>query len=189
MKKEALVSALLLANPVAALAGTELAAAKRDAVAVTKAAADLLSSEFRSKNVYKSKVWVKNDAGDYVEKETEVFYRLTFVPAGIKGNAASGDGYEFDGPGELDYEVLVEKVDVATGETTGVDNTYFVKKEGGSRLKFFDCDSTKRCWQDSNNTKAWVFATPEGTGLKIKITEEIYLEDITEKEALFFRVK
>lgn len=182
MKKEALVSALLLANPALALAGGALAEARSEAL---RARADLVESTFASTTTGKATLWVKDAAtGQYVSKETEVFYRVSFLPAGAKGN-----DYEYDGEGEMDYEMLVELVDVATGESNGVDNTFYVKKEGGSKLKVYDCDSTKRCTEGFGEAKAYVFTTDDGLqGLKIRNKAEA-LPDLPETDVVFFEVK
>lgn len=123
--------------------------------------------------------------GEYEEVNIEVYLSVKFLTPGVKDQ-----DYTFNGEGVLDYEALVEYVDIATGKALGSDNTYYVKKEAGSKLRFFDCDSTRRCDTEYSNTKAYVFDSEKGKILKIR-NSGVYLSCVpeAEKEVLFFEVK
>lgn len=183
MKKEMLVSALLLANPLAALANDEIAIVKKEALESSR---NLLAAEFRSIKTYQGSHWVWNETkkdSDLVN--FQLYLTVKFLAPGVKDQ-----DYTFDGEGSLDYEVVVSYVDIATGESFGSDNTYYVKKETSSKLRFFDCDSTRRCDSENANSKAYLFNSDQGKVLKIK-NSDIYLPQVpeTEKEVLFFEVK
>lgn len=181
MNTQILVSALLLSNSVAALANGEVASLAR---AANGERAGLLSAEFRSKDTYSTVVWTWNAAtSGWDEKEVQVHYTLKFIPAGVKDS-----DYLFDGQGNLDFEVIVDRVDALTGEAYPIDNTYFVKSEAGKTLSFFDCDSTKRCSDVDGKTKAYLFEAPEGRGLKLRNKSEA-LSSLPVKDVLFFEVK
>jgi hypothetical protein len=181
MNTHALVSALLLANPLSALAGSEVASLAREA---NGRRAALLSSEFRSKETYSSNITRLNPAsGEWETVEVDVHFTLKFVPAGVKDA-----DYDFDGQGELDYEVIVDRVDSKTGEGYSVDHTFFAKSEAGKTLSFFNCDSTKRCTDLVGKTKAYVFDAPEGRGLKLRNKTDV-LAFLPVKDVLFFEVK
>lgn len=181
MNKETLLSAVLLATAGLSNAGGALADVRRDA---QESRTELLAAVFESAKTYKTSEYVFDSAsGEYVKRDFDVRVRISFIRAGEKDS-----DYTFDGEGELDYEVIIERVSVNSDNVFQSDSTYYARRVGSVKYDLFDCDSTSRCIDDEEwgKTSLYVFKTPEGQAMRVK-NKNISVGDIDEKEILFFR--
>ena len=87
--------------------------------------------------------------------------------------------------------VIIEKVDVKTGESETFDSTYYAKKGSGKKISFFDCDSTANCTDDGATTKGVLFdvaGSPGTSGMKVD-NRLGALFGLPEAKVLFLEVK
>ncbi|NRA68253.1 MAG: hypothetical protein HRU19_27460 [Pseudobacteriovorax sp.] len=182
MKKE-----LILASLMASSVATTLSAEDRSSLIT--ASIEAQKSEdgtvFLSAKTFASFKWVEvigeDGRRDWVKEDVTVRLRITFLDAGV-----NGDLYTYDGKGNLDYEMIIELIDEATGDVVRrTDTTYYAKREGQIKYSIYDCDSTARCSDDYGKSKFYVFEAPEGRGLKLK-TENLYLPVGDDKTVLFY---
>ena len=181
MKKQLLVSSILLTTPAVALSAPELSVLKAKAHAAQK---DLVSESFITPKSYASKKWVQDAVTkDWVEVANEVQFRLIFKKSGIKGA-----DYFYDSNCEMDYEVLVEQIDIKTGEKFSLDNTYYAKKSKDSKIKLFNCNSTANCRDDGATTLMSIKTVENSAVLSFENTAEL-LPELAATQAVFVMEK
>jgi len=129
MKKSFLACSILLAAAGCSANEGGLAAASSEAI-TQQQQASLGGDTFLSKDAYAT----TNNHGQAIQAKL----RMKFAKA---------DGLTDDAGEILDYEVTVEWVDVATGEVSYVDSTFFARDntKTPSKYDFFDCDSSQNC--------------------------------------------
>lgn len=169
MKNTILISSILLAAAGCSAETTELHEIQEEAIT---SRSELVEQVFLSKDSFKYRVyeWVPS-TGESVARDLDVKVRLTFIGATKRGGySLDGKSIEADLPAnDLDYEVIVERVDVATNKVHGDDTTYFARKTGKNKHELFDCDSTRRCETDSQRARMYAYTDSQGRkGLKLK---------------------
>jgi hypothetical protein len=136
MNKELLITSILLVNPVANISANEFQAVKLRNLESRK---ELIGFSFSSKQILKRNFFIKNkETGEYEDVTIEYRVKLSFIQA-VDGN------YEYNGNGPLDYEVIVNDVDLNGNPIDFYDSTYFAKETGKNRYRLYNCDSTSYC--------------------------------------------
>lgn len=158
--KSIALAALVLATPACALGEAEMTDAESDAIS---SRVSLGAQTFVSKDAFRVTRSRKTKAGGWEEYQVDVRYRLHFVPAGKRG-----DDYRYDGAGALEYEAIIDAVEVGDPRATyAVDNTYYAKRSSNATFKLFDCDSTKNCSDGGPTSKITVVRSGAGAILRL----------------------
>ena len=177
MLSKILISSLLLSTPISAMAQSGAEASKAIFAA---AKAPLLSAVFLSAKTFKINSY---DLITDRQVEVEVYYRISFLNAGAKGT-----DYDFDGSYDLDYEIIIETVEVLSGKVASTDNTFFGKAKGNKSINIFDCESTRNCTNDIGVAKAIFFSKNSQRSLKI-LNNKNYLGELPAENLIFNEVK
>lgn len=187
--KSMLIAAAVLATPACAVTQDEVAAASNDAVT---ARVDLLGATYLSRDTFTITEYRRRPNGDYVADTIQVRYRLRFIPAGAKTTKEAYGDYSYDGEGAMEYETVIDKVEVSTPELSYSDDVYYyAKRKDGNSFRLFDCDSTRNCTDGDRVSKMDVF---EQNGQKVvKLSglnlgdshPGVYLDGVKTREILF----
>lgn len=187
--KSMLLAAAVLATPACAVTEDEVASASEDAVS---ARVSLLGETFLSRDTFTVTQSRRRPDGEYVQDTLQVRYRLRFIPAGVKTtNEVYGD-YSYEGEGVMEYETVIDRVQVGKSELTFSDDvSYYAKRTDGNSFRLFDCDSTQRCADNDRVSKLDVFT--EGGKKTVKLSHlnlgddrpGVYLEGVRTREILF----
>lgn len=156
MKKEVLASAILLMSPASYLSAHELADA-RARVSVKRQ--NMIDDRFLGATILTDIFTIPTPDGNWTQKTYDYRLRVSFAKA---------NDYSFDGHGQMEYEMIVEKVALDGTLLPSDDKYYFVQRTDENSFKAYDCDSTKRCEKDDNNAIFHIFETPSGKILKFK---------------------
>ena len=168
MKKEALVSALLLVSPMSQLQAQDLTNARAQ---VRIQQQDLIDMQFVSAKTLVGEFWEQDSSGEWGPITLEYNYRISFVKA--------DDEYTYPIDGEwkentkvMEYEAIVEPVSKDGKKLYGYDGFHYVKRIDENTFKIFDCDSTKTCHPEQYNIVFHIFDTPQGKLMKFKKSSE-----------------
>ncbi len=158
--KSIALAALVLATPACALHEAEVADAEGDALS---SRVSLKEQTFVSKDSFRITRSRKTKAGGWEEYAVDVRYRLHFVAAGERG-----DDYRYDGSGALEYETLLDAVEVGDPRAVHpIDTTYYAKRTSNATFKLFDCDSTKNCRDEGPVSKITITRSGSKTTLRL----------------------
>lgn len=187
--KTMLIAAAVLATPACAVSENEVASASEDAISQR---VSLQGETYLSRDIFTVKESRRRPDGQYVEDTLQVRYRLRFIPAGVKTtNEVYGD-YSYDGEGVMEYETVIDRVEIGKPELTFSDDvSYYAKRSDGNSFKLFDCDSTSRCADGDRVSKLDVFTLDGKKTVKlshINIGDDrpgVYLAGVKVREILF----
>ncbi len=181
MKKELILSSLILMNPVGFLQAEDIELAHTRAVISQD---QMVQMMFESRDQYLvERYYYNEELAEYEKKQVWARYHISFIPAEDGNYTYWHEDYQFTSETGLDYEVIIkEEVD---GEiTTYSDSTYYAKHLGGRKYQLYDCDSTSSCAEDYRNTTFYIFPTPKGHVLKIKDSREVFTGE--QKAKIFY---
>lgn len=179
--KSILIAAAVLATPACTVSEEEMTAASNDAVT---ARVSLNGETYLSRDTFTIEEDRRRPNGEYVRDRILVRYRLRFIPAGT--------GYSYDGEGAMEYETIIDAVQVNKPELAYSDDVaYYAKRTDENSFRLFDCDSSHRCADGERSSKLNVF-TQNGrkvvklSGLNLGDDRPgLYLEGVTKREILF----
>ena len=169
MKKELLVTSLLLGTPLSGLSANEIKVARAESVSDRQEVIDLI---FRSAETYRGKFWSVGSDGEWVQQERDFKIQLSFVK--IKTDYSVWSQSNSNPELEMDYEVIVEYYFVDDGTKELEEYFYFAKRNSNGKFTMYDCDSTATCKEDFDNSVFWAFDAPEGKGLKFRDGDKIF---------------
>lgn len=180
--KSMLIAAAVLATPACAVSEEDVTSASNEAVT---ARVDLLGETYLSRDTFTVTEYRRRPNGDYVEDTITVRYRLRFIPAGTD--------YTYDGEGTMEYETVIDRVEIGKPELAFSDDTsYFAKRKDRNSFSLFDCDSTSRCTDGNDVSKLDTFTQDGKKVVKISALNQgdfsrpgIYLAGVTQREILF----
>lgn len=187
--KSMLIAAAVLATPACSVTQDEVAAAANDAVT---ARVDLLGETYLSRDTFTVTEYRRRPNGDYVADTITVRYRLRFIPAGAKTTKQTYGDYAYDGDGAMEYETVIDKVEVSAPALAYSDDVYYyAKRKDGNSFRLFDCDSTRNCHDGDRVSKLDVFKqngqkVVKLSGLDVGDAQPgVYLEGVKTREILF----
>jgi len=157
MKKESIITALLLVGPSHQLQAQDITAARAQ---VRVQRQELVELSFQSKTTSACSQWELENNNHWVEKKVDCYSRISFINA--NGN------YQYDGSGVMEYEVLIDFMTKEGKALNSVDSSYYAKRIDENTFKLFDCDSSRVCSDETSNIVFHIFDTPNGKVLKFK---------------------
>ncbi len=169
MKKEALVSAMLLVSPVSQLHAQDLTNARAQ---VRTQQQELIEMQFKSAKTQMTEFWEQDENGEWGPISIEHFIRISFVNVENEYSFMSHDSWEGYNGTQMEYEAIVEAVTPEGKVLNDYYGHHYVKRLDGNTFKIFDCDSTRTCHQDYLNIIFHIFDTPNGKLLKFKQSSE-----------------
>jgi len=170
MKKEAIISALLLVSPSSHLQAQDISVA-REVVKMQRQ--ELVDMVFVSNNTDVKEFWEQDLSGEWSPMTFRYHYRISFIKSDDTYSYQNAEGeWIYEGKGGLEYEAVVEAVTPEGRVLHDYLESHYVKRMDENTFKLFDCDSTKTCQESGYNIVFHIFDTPNGKLMKFKQSSE-----------------
>lgn len=160
MKKELLLSSILVLNPVSLMAQEEISniVAKENFKKLNLSYLSFVSAETGIDTFYKYNL----ETREIEEFEKEYYIRVSFTQPNYQDNIGEDVGAEF--------EVIIQKVTTdGMFNHYAIDSVIYVKQVSKTKFEVFDCDSSTRCSFDAETRGMfYIVDTPYGKTLKVK---------------------